>query len=123
MNPHNDTVTSGMLRLVWEDSDAETRRMPLEDLPGEAGIERAIAIIEQRHGRIAQSIRTLWGTPECTEYLEKLLVNCGDKFRSRAGFQPQVVSAMLSLVCLHPSIVVQRDFEGLRPGRKRGTFN
>ena len=38
----------------------------------------ALAVVEQHHQRIANTIRTLWGYKECSVYINKLIMNGGD---------------------------------------------
>ena len=94
--------SSGFPVLVWEQEDLETRRMPLEELPRQVGIDYALDIIEQRHERIGRAIKLFWGTRDCVEYIQKLVLNGGDGLgKARVGFKPEVVSALLSLINLH----------------------
>ena len=76
--------------------------MPLHELPHQAGVDRALAVVEGRHQRIANAIRTFWGTPDCVDYMEKLIMSGGDGFgNARVGFKPEVVTALMSLISLH----------------------
>ena len=88
--------------LVWEEDDLATRPMPLHELPRQVGIDNSLDIIGRRHERIAKAIRVFWGTRDCVEYIEKLVMSGGDGLgNTRVGFKPEVVSAMLSLISLH----------------------
>lgn len=79
-----------------------TRPMPLHELPRQVGIDQAMAIVRRRHERIANAIEMFWGTRDCVEYIQKLVMNGGDGFgNARVGFKPEVVSAMMSLISLH----------------------
>ncbi len=49
--------------------------------------------------RITDQIRLHWGLPECDVYLNSLLVN--DRDRQRAGFAPEVSSAIFALLKLN----------------------
>ena len=43
-----------------------------------------------------------WGTRDCVEYIQKLVMSGGDGLgKARVGFKPEVVSALLSLATLH----------------------
>ena len=76
--------------------------MPLHELPRQAGIDHATAIIAQHHERIAKAIQLFWGTRDCVEYIQKLVMIGEDRSGSaRIGFKPEVVSALLSLIGLH----------------------
>jgi len=52
--------------------------------------------------RIARAIEMFWGTRDCVEYIQKLVMNGGDGFgNARVGFKPEVVAALLSLSTMH----------------------
>ena len=88
--------------LVWEEEDLATRPMPLHELPRQVGIDNSLDIIGRHHERIAKAIQVFWGTRDCVEYIEKLVMNGGDGLgNTRVGFKPEVVSALLSLISLH----------------------
>lgn len=79
-----------------------TRPMPLHELPRQVGIDLAMAAVAKHHQRIADAIQMFWGTRDCVEYIEKLVMSGGDGFgHARIGFKPEVVSAMMSLISLH----------------------
>ena len=88
--------------MVWEEEDLATRPMPLHELPLQVGIDNALDLIGRRHERIANAIKVFWGTRDCIEYIEKLVMSGGDGFgNTRVGFKPEVVSALMSLISLH----------------------
>lgn len=92
----------GFPSLKWEEEEQDTRPMPLHELPRQVGIDNAMAIIAKHHERIAKAITIFWGTRDCVEYIEKLVLNGGDGLgRTRIGFKPEVVSALMSLISLH----------------------
>ena len=94
--------TLGFPTLKWEEEDLSTRPMPLHELPRQVGIDNAMAIVAQHHERIAKGIAVFWGTRDCVEYIQKLVLSGGDGFgHARVGFKPEVVSALLSLTSLH----------------------
>jgi len=94
--------TLGFPSLKWEEEELTTRPMPLHELPRQVGIDNAMALIAQRHERIAKAITVFWGTPDCVEFMEKLVMSGGDGFgNARIGFKPEVVSAIMSLISLH----------------------
>jgi hypothetical protein len=93
---------TGFPILQWEQEELATRPMPLHELPRQANIDRAMAVIGQHHERVAKAIQAIWGTPDCVEYIEKLVLSGGDGFgKARVGFKPEVVSALLNLASLH----------------------
>jgi hypothetical protein len=94
--------TLGFPSLHWEEEDQATRPMPLHELPRQVGIDTAMGIIASRHERIAKAITVFWGSQDCVDYMEKLVMSGGDGFgNARIGFKPEVVSALMSLISLH----------------------
>ncbi len=92
----------GFPPLAWEEVDQATRPMPLHELPRQAGIDAAMAVVARHHERIAKAIKIFWGSRDCVEYLQKLVMSGGDGLgHSRVGFKPEVVSALMSLISLH----------------------
>lgn len=93
---------TGFPPLDWDPEDLATRPMPLHELPRQVGIDNAMAVVERHHPRIAKAIGVFWGTRDCVEYIQKLVMSGGDGLgRNRIGFKPEMVSALLSLISLH----------------------
>lgn len=93
---------TGFPPIDWEEEDLATRPMPLHELPREVGIENALSVIEKHHERISKAIRLFWGSRDCVEYMQKLVMSGGDGFgKARIGFKPEVISAIMSLITLH----------------------
>ena len=91
-----------------EVSDPFPKTLPAELVPQldkdspELQREAAIAIVESRHPRIANTIRTLWGYRECSVYINRLIMAGGDGMgHARVGFNQDAVQAMLALSDLH----------------------
>lgn len=92
----------GFPSLSWEDDDLQTRPVPLHERPLQARIDTEMAVIAERHARIALAIEKFWGHRDCVEYLQRLILSGGDSDgRARVGFKPEVVSALMNLVALH----------------------
>jgi hypothetical protein len=92
----------GFPPIHWDEEDLATRPMPLHELPRQVGIDTALAVIAAHHERIAKAIRIFWGSRDCVEYIQKLVMGGGDGFgKARVGFKPEVVSALMSLITLH----------------------
>ena len=72
--------TLGFPTLKWEEEEQATRPMPLHELPRQVGIDNAMAIIAKRHERIAKAITVFWGSQDCVDYMEKLVMSGGDGF-------------------------------------------
>jgi hypothetical protein len=74
----------------------------LEELPRQVRIDRSIAVIATHHERIANAIKLFWGHKECTDLLQKLILDGGDGFgKARVGFKLEVLSALINLSALH----------------------
>lgn len=80
----------------------DTRPMTLADrAPGQRKVD-ALQVVELYHKRIANTIKTLWGYPECSDYINKLIMAGGDGMgHARIGFNQEAVTAMMELVGLH----------------------
>lgn len=94
----------GFPPISWEEEALSTRPLPLHELPAQVGIDMAMAVIDRHHARIGNAIRLFWGTRDCVEYMEKLVLSGGDGFgNARVGFKPEVVTALMSLITMHKS--------------------
>ena len=92
---------TGFPPLSWEAEDAATRPMPLHELPREVGIDRTMAVVAKHHERIAKVIQLFWGTRDCVEYIQKLVMSGDEPGRPRIGFKPEVIAALMYLITLH----------------------
>ncbi len=64
--------------------------------------EDALQVVELHHNRIAKSIRSLWGYPECSQYIAKLIMDGGYREgHARMGFNQEAAQAMMVLADLH----------------------
>ncbi|MES2952289.1 MAG: hypothetical protein V4858_27495 [Pseudomonadota bacterium] len=64
--------------------------------------EDAISTVELHHHRIANTIRTLWGYKECSDYISKLILSGGDGMgHARMGFNQDAANAMMLLAEIH----------------------
>lgn len=92
----------GFPPISWEEEILATRPMPLHELPVQVGIDMAMAVVDKHHARIGNAIRIFWGTQDCVDYMQKLVLSGGDGLgHARVGFKPEVVSALMSLVTMH----------------------
>ena len=92
---------TGFPSLSWEDEELPTRPMPLHELPMQARVDREMEIIAKHHVRIALAIEKFWGHRDCEEYIQQLILNGSIDGKDRAGFKPEVLAALISLVSLH----------------------
>jgi len=64
--------------------------------------DAALQIVELHHHRIANTIRSLWGHKECSDYISKLILSGGDGMgHARIGFNQDAALAMMVLSDLH----------------------
>ncbi len=62
----------------------------------------ALSTVELHHHRIANTIRTLWGYKECSDYISKLILSGGDGMgHARMGFNQDAADAMMLLAEIH----------------------
>jgi hypothetical protein len=98
-------LETGFPSLQWEEDDLATRPMPLQERPLQARIDHEIAIIAEHHMRIALAIEKFWGHRDCVEYIQKLILSGGHQDgQRRVGFKADVVSALINLTSLHPTL-------------------
>lgn len=82
-----------------------TRPMDEKDKSLNQRAYEALDTIEMHHARIGKTLRTMWGYPECSEYIAKLLMSgTDDTGNARVGFHHDAVTAMLGLGDLHDAI-------------------
>lgn len=94
----------GFPPLNHEEEFEDTRLLALDELPRQHQIDREMAVIRTYHERISKAIDVFWGSKDCVEYLETLILNGGDGFgNARIGFRREVMTALLHLVKLHPN--------------------
>ncbi len=88
--------------LIMEEEVRPALQVPVQELPIQDRIEHSMAIVRAHHERIAKGLALMWGYPECNEYLQKLVFDGSDPADTRrAGFKPEVLEALLSLLELH----------------------
>ena len=91
----------GFPTLQWEEEELDTRPMALHERPLQARIDYQMAIVAERHVRVALAIEKFWGHRDCVEYMQGLVLNGDNDGQKRVGFKPEVVTALMSLVELH----------------------
>jgi hypothetical protein len=96
LQPH-----AGFPSLKWEDEELATRPMPLHERPLQARIDVELALIAERHARIALAIEAFWGHRDCVEYIQSLVLSGYKEGERRMGFKPEVLTALMTLVELH----------------------
>lgn len=88
--------------LPLSGQDVKTQSSTAEERTIEQRKEDALQTVELHHHRIANTIRTLWGYKECSEYISKLIMNGGDGMgNARIGFNQEAALAMMVLADLH----------------------
>lgn len=91
----------GFPSLQWEDDELDTRPMGLHERPLQARVDWQMAIVAERHVRVALAIETFWGHRDCVDYIQGLVLNGYKEGQMRTGFKPEVVTALMNLVELH----------------------
>jgi hypothetical protein len=91
----------GFPSLKWEDEELDTRPMPLHERPLQARVDVELALIAERHIRIALAIENFWGHRDCLDYIQNLVLSGYKEGEKRLGFKPEVVTALMTLVELH----------------------
>ena len=91
----------GFPPLSWEEEDLDTRPLPLHERPMQARVDAEMALIGEHHHRIANAIESFWGSRDCVNYLQNLVLSGYKEGEKRMGFKPEVVSALMTLVELH----------------------
>lgn len=65
-------------------------------------VKNALRVVHAQHSQIARTIVALWGYPEGSQYLNRLLIEGGDGAGSaRVVFSSPVVQALLALTQMH----------------------
>ena len=91
------TVPAGLL-----DVGANPQTMSRKERTLEQRKDDALTTVELHHHRIANTIRTLWGYKECSDYISKLILSGGDGMgHSRLGFNQDAANAMMLLAEIH----------------------
>jgi hypothetical protein len=91
----------GFPPLSWEEEDLDTRPLPLHERPLQARIDTEMALVGAHHARIANAIESFWGSRDCVDYIQKLVLSGYNEGEKRMGFKPDVLSALMTLVELH----------------------
>jgi hypothetical protein len=80
----------------------ETQALSREERTLEQRKDDALLTVELHHHRIANTIRTLWGYKECSDYISKLILAGGDGMgHARMGFNQDAANAMMLLAEIH----------------------
>lgn len=88
-----------------EEAGDATRPMGLEEKSPEQRRNDALALLDAQHPRIAVAVRAVWGFPECLGYLNRLMLEgCDGTGRTRVGFNPRVIDALMNLASLHEAL-------------------
>ena len=90
-----------VIRWSGGEPSEELELLPVEGVPGKA-------VTLEEIPRIRDQIISLWGRPECSDYLEKLLRDNRDGLRS--GFTLSIVEELLFLIDLSGAREATREF-------------
>ncbi len=91
------TVPMGLTESAASEPAVTPQKRTLEQRKDDA-----LLTVELHHHRIANTIRTLWGYKECSDYISKLIMSGGDGMgKSRLGFNQEAANAMMTLADIH----------------------
>lgn len=91
------------LPIVEDGLPVQAAQLP--QLSAEQRKEGALQIVELHHHRIANTIRSLWGHKECSDYISKLIMSGGDGMgHARIGFNQEAALAMMVLSDMHDEL-------------------
>nr|WP_295771795.1 hypothetical protein [Rhodoferax sp.] len=83
-------------------SETQALSLSREERTLEQRRDDALLTVELHHHRIANTIRTLWGYRECSDYISKLILSGGDGMgHARMGFNQDAANAMMLLAEIH----------------------
>jgi hypothetical protein len=87
-------------------------------------MDAALQIVELHHSRVAQTIRVLWGDRQCSEYINKVLLDgYDDHGQVRMGFHHEAVDAMLKLNTMHEQKFASPEMMGEMRMNKSASFS
>ena len=85
--------------LFFADETPPVVKPPLRE---EDVVAQAMKTVLSKHERIGNTLKSIWGYQECSDYLQKLVYNGSDPADlNRTGFDPQVADALLLLSEVH----------------------
>ena len=101
-NPDAASAYQNTLPMSLSEGDMATQPLSLQERSLDQRREDALLTVELHHHRIANTIRTLWGYKECSDYISKLILSGGDGMgHARIGFNQEAANAMMLLAELH----------------------
>jgi hypothetical protein len=87
---------------VAPDPELATQPMALENKAADRRKDDAVALIGQRHHKVAAAIRATWGFRECPAFIMKLILSGRDDLAPDLGsFSPRVIEALIALSETH----------------------
>ena len=88
--------------LVFQEEPLQASKPPAS---AEEEKECALQIVRTHHPHIATQLDSIWTSPECADYLQKLIFDGSDPANLiRVGFKSEVVDAILVLAGLHKAV-------------------
>ena len=70
-------------------------------------VDPNIQLIEAEYPHIAKALKLLWGYPEASKYIVKLIDDC--RTGDRQGFSPEIMTALLNIQEAHQQLVKDDD--------------
>ena len=82
--------------------------------------QNSMGIISRDYPRIHETIQSMWGHPECSPYIQNLILSGGDGMgNSRVGFKLGTVAALMLLDELHDTQFGKKPVEHILSRRPR----
>ena len=83
-------------------------------------LQNSMGIISRDYPRIHETIQSMWGHPECSPYIQNLILSGGDGMgNSRVGFKLGTVAALMLLDELHDTQFGKKPVEHIISRRPR----
>lgn len=99
--PKDGAPSTEFPKIEWEEEVPVTRPQPLHETPPPARVAAQLELVRKLHPRIALTIESLWGFPECVKYINSLVMSSDDRGVHREGFRPEVLTALMNLMAMH----------------------
>jgi hypothetical protein len=85
--------------LIFEDEPPPISKPPVCEVDF---VAEAMKTVLSKHERIGNTLKSIWGYQECSDYLQKLVYNGSDPADlNRTGFNPEVADALMLLSEVH----------------------
>lgn len=95
-------TTNGPIRIAEQHQVIPESSEPQNIPSWEQRFLTSMQILGRESPRIHNIVESLWGRPECDQYLQKMILDCNDVVEDeRVGFKVGTVAAFMLLLELH----------------------